>query len=150
MSPPVYLCMYLSVCSPSTSLVLLHLPAFFPLNKMPSSLCRLTHHTELLIKASGDKVVVRPWVEVDRGDAIDVGEDMEAVRPGDMPETDRFINRGGQEEVVLVPREVNHIRGMTCMKIHGRGTRGRTEFGKKGRIGGNEVRGFKLSFGSHS
>ena len=69
------------------------------------------------IERAGDEKLVVLGVESKGGDAVDVLENTETVFSGDVPEADGLVHGGGQQEVVLRPAQVQHVRRVTLLLL---------------------------------
>ena len=56
-------------------------------------------------------------MEGDGGDEVDVLEAAEALPARDVPEADGLVHGGGQQEVVLRPAQVQHVRRVTLVSV---------------------------------
>ena len=56
-------------------------------------------------------------MECDGSDEVDVLEAAEALPAGDVPEADGLVHRGGQQEVVLRPAQVQHVGRVTLLLL---------------------------------
>ena len=48
-------------------------------------------------------------MEDDSRDKVDVLEDAKTLEPADVPQPDRLVHAGGQDEIVLGPRHVQKV-----------------------------------------
>ena len=54
-------------------------------------------------------------MECDGGDKVDVLKAAEALPAGYVPQADGLVHGGGEEEVVLRPANVQHVRRVTLL-----------------------------------
>ena len=53
--------------------------------------------------------LIAAWMERDGGDEVNVLKAAEALPAGYVPQANRLVHRGGEQEVVLRPAKVQHV-----------------------------------------